>query len=221
MSLTSAINPQVGNLTGGRDTLSADLGNYFVAVNPTPGTGIIGTASLQSFDETKGILCVFNSGTKNIYPMSLKTHVTVVGATAPTIAVYWTHTLDNGNRLTSGGTALTVSCTNMGSLTASGAVITAGALTTTAATGLRRLVGNPTGKSTVVEVVNDATYVNYGGSDLPSYSSTVGNTTTPTYISHNMAPLVIGPGMSMVVVRWAAAQTTASTNEFEFAYIEK
>lgn len=221
MSLAATNNPTVASLLGGRDTALADAGNYFVAVSPTPGTGIIGTASLQTFDETKGYLCIFNGGTKNIYPMFLKTHLTVVGATAPTIAVYWTNTLDTGNRLTSGGTALVISNTNGNVSGGSAAVITAGALVTTVATGARRILSQSTGKSTVIEVVNDATYFNWGGSDLPSYSSTVGNTTTPTYISHNLAPIVIGPGQSMVMVRWAAAQTTASTNEFELGFVEK
>src|SRR5438132_3493251 len=146
MSFAASTNSVVSPLSGGRDTQLADQGQFFVGRTPTVGTGIVGAASLQTFDETKGILCLFNSSaTVSIYPMWLLTHLTVVGATA-SIAENWTFTLDTGNRLTSGGTALTVVNTNMNSSTATAAVATFGALTTTTQTGARRVIANCVGK---------------------------------------------------------------------------
>lgn len=221
-SFSSSTNPIVSTLAGGRDTQSADQGEYFVAITPTPGTGIVGTASVQAFTETTPIFVLYNSGTKNIYPMAWRTHCTVVGATA-SIAENLTFTLDAGNRFStiSVGVALTVNNLNSGSTTASGAVAYAGGVVATAATGARRVVGHIQQKHTVIEVVHDTMSVVWGGTNAVSYSSVVGNTTTPTYSAHNLPPIVIAPGYSLVVVEWAAAQTTGSTREHMFSYIER
>src|ERR1700676_1835261 len=123
MAFASTTNPVVSVLGGGRDTQAADLGNYFVAITPTPGTGIVGTASVQAFTETTPVFICANTGLLNIYPMSLRTHLTVVGATA-SVAENMTFTIDNGNRFSSisVGVALVISNLNMGSSTASGAL---------------------------------------------------------------------------------------------------
>src|SRR5437868_5528193 len=113
MSFASTTNPVVSVLGGSRETQAADLGNFFVGVSPTVGTGNIGTASVQAFTETTPILILYNSGTLNIYPTQWRLHCTVVGATAATIATMFTFTLDTGNRLSSAGTLLTLSNTNM------------------------------------------------------------------------------------------------------------
>ena len=221
-SFAASTNPIISTLAGGRDTQSADQGEYFVAITPTPGTGIVGTASVQAFTETTPVFVLYNSGTKNIYPMSLRTHLTVVGATA-SVAEHMTFTLDAGNRFStiSVGVALTVNNLNSGSTTASGAVIYAGGVVATAATGARRIVGHIQKKHTVIEVVHDTTNIVWGGTNAVSYSSVAGNTTTPTYSAHNLPPIVVGPGQSLVIVEWAAAQTTGSTNEYMFSWIEK
>ena len=220
MSFASTTHPIVSPLAGGRDTELGDLGFYFVSVTPTPGTGIIGGASVQAFTETTPIFVLYNGGTANIYPMYLKTHLTVVGATA-SVAENWTFTLDDGNRYSSGGTALVTSNVNSGSSTASAAVITVGAVTATAATAGRRIVAHCAAKHTVIEVVHDTINLNFGGGYQPHMSSIAANTTTPTYANFNLGPLVVAPGDSLVIVRWAASQTTGSTNEFEFGFVEK
>lgn len=221
MSFAASTNPTVSPLAGSRDTQLADQGQYFVALTPTPGTGIITGASVQAFTETTPYLVIFNSSsTVSIYPMYIRTHLTVVGATA-SIAENWTFTLDTGNRLSSGGTALTVANTNMSSATATVAVATVGAITATAATGARRIISNCVGKDTVIEVVHDTVSFNFGGGYQTHAHSVISNTTTPSYASFNLGPAVIGPGQSMVVVRWAASQTTGSTNEFEIGWVEK
>ena len=221
MSFASTTNPVVSPLAGGRDTQLADQGQYFVGITPTPGTGIITGASVQAFTETTPYLVMYNSSsTVSIYPMFLRTHLTVVGATA-SIAENWTFTLDTGNRLTSGGTALTVANTNMNSAILTAAIVTVGAITATAATAARRIISNCVGKDTVIEVVHDTIAFNFGGGYQAAAHSTASNTTTPSYATFNLGPVVIGPNQSLVIVRWAASQTTGSTNEFEFGWSEK
>ena len=223
MSLAGTTNPNVIVLGGGRDTAFADSGNYFMGITPTPGTGIISGGSVQAFTETTPYMVLFNGnvgGGPNIYPMFLRTHCTVVAATAG-VAVFWTFTLDTGNRLSSGGTALTISNTNMGSALASQATVTVGAITATAASGSRRVVDHVKVKDTVIGVVHDTILFTWGSTSGVSTSSVAGNTTTPTYTAAGLAPCVIAPGQSMVVVRWAPTQTTGETNEFQFGYVEK
>src|SRR5712664_2470348 len=99
MAFAATTNPVVSGLTG-RDTQLADLGNYFVGVSPTIGTGNIGTSTVTAFTETTPMFIVYNANTSlSIYPMYLKLHATVAGAGTPTIAVMYTVTLDTGNRL--------------------------------------------------------------------------------------------------------------------------
>lgn len=222
MSFAASTNPIVSTLAGGRDTQLADQGNYFVAITPTPGTGIVGTASVQAFTQTTPVFICANTGLLNIYPMSLRTHLTVVGATA-SVAENMTFVLDNGNRFSSisVGVALVISNLNMASNVGTGGLCWAGGVIGTAATGAARTVAHVQKKHTVIEVVHDTTTYMWGGTNAVSFSSTVGNTTTPTYSAHNLPPMVIGPGQSLVIVEWAASQTTGSTNEYMFTYVEK
>ena len=221
MSFAATTNPVVSALTS-RDTQAADQGQYFVALTPTPGTGIISGGSVQAFTETTPYLVLFNSSTTvSIYPMYLRGHITVIGAGVST-KVNWTVTLDTGNRYSSAGTALAVSNTNMASSAASAGIATVGAVVATAASGTRRIVGQYQVKHTVIEVVHDTFSFNWGGGAVqPSTSSIAANSTTPTYASFQGAPLVIGPQQSMVIVRWGDSQTTGSTSEIEMGWIEK
>src|SRR5260370_27518257 len=94
----------------GRDLALADSANYYVAVTATPGTGQI-TGNPTSLVSTTPALVVFNAGLLNVYLIYLKLSSTVVGGGA---AFHnYTHTVDQGNRFTSGGAALTINNTNI------------------------------------------------------------------------------------------------------------
>lgn len=220
MSLAAATNPIVSTLLGGRETGAADAGAYFVAVTPTPGTGIITGGSVQAFTETTPYMVVYNGGLLNIYPMYLKLNVSVVGVT-DSAATWLTNTLDIGNRLSSGGTALVKSNCNMASVVSSGAVITVGAITASAASGSRRIVSHSKVRSLKIGVIHDSITLNWGDAAQTLTSALVNNSTTHSDTVVNCAPIVIGPGQSMVLVHWAASQTTGTTYENEFAYVEK
>src|ERR1700674_1506549 len=109
MSLGSPAALSVVNVTG-RDLALADSANYYVAVTATPGTGQV-TGNPTSLVSTTPALVVFNGGLLNVYLLYLKLGATVVGGGA---AFHnYTHSVDQGNRFTSGGAALTINNTNI------------------------------------------------------------------------------------------------------------
>lgn len=220
MSLASLSNPIVSSVSGGREHQLADSGNYFMAVTPTPGTGVITGGSIQTFAETTPYFVLFNNGPLNIYPMFLNLNVSVAGTT-DSAATFLTVTIDNGNRLSSGGTALVKSNTNMNSALASQAVITVGAITATAASGNRRIIAHNKVRSLKIGVIHDSISINWGDSAQTLVSALVNNSTTHSDTVINNAPCVVGPGQSMVIVHWAASQTTGTTYEVQFGYAEK
>lgn len=221
MSFAATTNPVVSGLTS-RDHQLADLGFSFVGVSPVIGTGNIGTASVQAFTETTPILIVYNpSSTVSIYPTAWRLHCTTVGATAPTIALMFTFTLDVGNRLSSAGTLLTLSNTNGTSATASTAIISSGAPIATAATGARRVVSHVAMEGNSVNPVHHTHTFQWGAAGAVVPSVLIDNTTTLSHQAKQLPPMVIGPNQSMVVVRWSPAITTAPVYEHQFEYFEK
>lgn len=222
MSFAASTNPVVSSLGGARDVALADLGYYFVGLSTTPGTGTIGTASVQAFTETTPILILFNSSaTVSVYPTQWRLHCTVVGATAATIATMFTFTLDAGNRLSSAGTLLTSANTNMNSTNATAAVISVGAPIATAASGSRRIVSHCPMEGVGVNPVHHTHTFQWGAPGAVVPSTLIDNTTTLSHQVKNLPPMVVGPGQSLVVVRWGAAITTAPTYEHQFEWIEK
>jgi hypothetical protein len=222
MSLASSTNPVVSSIAGGRELQLADQGNLFVAITPTPGTGIIGGV-VNTFVETTPWLVLYNGGAANVnvYPLYLKMNVSVAGTTDPTVATWLTNTLDTGNRLSLGGTALTKSNCNMNSSVTSASIITVGAITATAASGSRRVVSHSKVRSLKIGVIHDSITLNWGDSASTLTAVLANNSTTHSDTVINCAPVVIGSGQSMSLVLWANAQTVGTTYEVEFAYVEK
>ena len=213
MALTTSTNTIVSALTA-RDTQLASTGVCFVAVNPTAGTGIVGPVS-TTFDETKALLTVYNGGSSVIYPLSLQLYVTVIG-TGGTRCDF-THTIDTGNRYSSGGTALTKSNTNMDSTTTSGAIVTFGALTTTAASGSRRLLGNHQLREAAIEVVGDMYEFNFGGAQSQSGSRVA----TVADFQRALPPIAIAAGQTWTLHQWRTSISVGITFEANFVYAER
>ena len=68
-------------LVTGKEFFTATEGSHFVAITPTPGTGIIGHAAPTTFDEAKPYIVVYNGHpTKSLYPQFLHLHETVASA---------------------------------------------------------------------------------------------------------------------------------------------
>lgn len=201
-----------------RDLWSAAEASRFVAVNPTAGTGIIGHAAPTTFDETKAFLFVYNGGGKTIYPVCVRLVDTVVSV--GDTRVQFNQTLDQGNRFSSGGTALTVSNTNIGSSVGSGATITAGAVVLTAATSRRRLLGNQVIKGANIDVVWDQVEFVFGTTG-GSQGGMLTPTTVAQWYSVPVPPVAIPPGYCWALYQWAASQSTGPTYEVIFDYIER
>lgn len=202
------------NVTG-RDLALADSANYYVAVNATPNTGIV-TGNPTSLVSTTPALVVFNGGLLNIYLIYLKLSETVVGGGAA--VKNYTHSLDQGNRYSSGGTALvTVNNTNMLSNAKSSAQIAFGAITATAITSRGYNFANDAFRSGT-DVVGDVIEFQYGspfGSAFGSQVATVAN------FCRNVAPVCIEPQSSYLLNIWSGTFTQGITYEVQLAYAEK
>ncbi len=215
-----------------RDTQAADLGFYYTAISPTPGTGIVGTVNMTTLaiGELSPILYIYNGNVAslapvNIYPTYLRMSRTV--ANAGNTIERLTLTLDQGNHVTTLPAAagvLTINNVNMGSPNKSAAQIygNAAALITSAPSAQRRIIGNQSFRNGgVVGVVGDTLQLNFGSPEQIDPMSLVETGTAICNITYGFAPVVIGPGQSMAVVYWAAGNTTAPAFEFELGYVEK
>ncbi len=211
-----------------RDCVAADLGAYFVAVSPTPGTGIANTVTVETTlaqAEVSPYLSVYNgSSNLNIYPLYLR--LTCTAAQAVATIMRFTLTLDQGNRITTAPAAagiLTTNNVNMGSALKSQAQIMAGTgIVAAAATSQRRIVGNQSFRNGgVINVIGDVYQFNFGATEQIDPMSLVETGTAICNVTYSFAPMVIGPNQNFMVLQWAAAQTTAPAFEIEFGYLEK
>lgn len=188
----------------------AEEGSYFSFVTPTPGTGIV-AGVVTTFVETTPSLVIYN-GTENQLVMDFIRETCTVAPVGGT-RVRRTITIDDGNRYSSGGTALTVNNTNMkSSISAAGVTAYTGAITATAATASRRLIADPIFRWGTIGIVGDI-YETVFGQDGPTPSHTP-VATVATFVK-NVPPVVLGPGDSLVIVQWEASQATAPTLAIE------
>ncbi len=209
----------ITSMAGGREQALTEQGGSYSAISPTPGTGLL-LGVVNTFVETTPALVVYNGGLLNVFPHYLRMHTTVISTTAGA-ASFWTNPLDMGHRYSSGGTALTVSNTNMNSANPSGVIATFGAVTASAATTARRVISNAPVKFVVVDTVHDTITLNWGSAEASPQSALINNAASLAPTSVNHGPCMIGPGQSMVLVHWIASQTVASTLEVEFGFVAK
>lgn len=209
----------VESLAGSRELASGREGVTYLAINPTPGTGLAGHAAPTTFDETKAIFQIYNGSTNSyVYPHYLR--LTITAASVGNTIQRFTQTVDTGNRFSSGGSTLTAANTNMASSNVTGAVAKGGAVVCTAASGSRRILSTMTYR-TVLGVVGDVYAFSWGheqGCD-PASLITTGSAISNVSFSYN--PVVIGPGQSFMVYQWAAGQSGAPSFEFDFGYSER
>ena len=207
-----------------RDTVSADLGGYFTASNPTPGTGLLGHAVSTTLVETKAIFYVYNgSPTATVYPMFLRMTMTVLPA--GNTMQQFTMTLDQGNRFSvlTAGSALTPVNTNLGITPnpSSLAQVNAGAVTLLAQSTNRRVISHRQFRPTVIGVVGDVYQYSFGSGILQDPSSLPTDGTLRAHVLYVVAPVVLPPGTGMALHAWGATFSTGATYEYEFGYVEK
>ena len=204
---------QTLNVTG-RDLSLADSANYYVAITPTPGTGVITNAGTTAVATTPSLV-LFNGGLLTVYLLYLKLSETIVGGGA---AVHnFTHYIDQGNRYVSGGTALTINGTNVMTNVKSSSQCTFGALTAGAATGNQRTVSNDWFRAGA-DVVGDVYEFHYGapfGSAVGSQVATVAN------FCRCVPAVVLQPQSSYILNIWASTFTQGISFEVQLAFAEK
>jgi hypothetical protein len=204
----------------GRDLAAADSANYYVAVTPTPGTGII-TGTPTTLVETTPALVVFNGGLLNVYLTYLRLGTTVAGVGDVTF-MNFSHSLDQGNRMgaATNGTALTINNTNIMSNTKSSVQATFGAITGAGAkTANQRIIGNDWFRGNFINIIGDVYEFQYGA------PSGVGVGSTPATVINcvRSAPAVcLQPQSSYVLNIWCITTfTTGITMEVQLGFIEK
>ena len=203
-----------------------DEGSYFVATNPTTGTGIATTTSVvddgnsgATSAQTRPLMIVRNAnavGGNNIYPLAIKLLVT----SAPTSATFWQMSirLDDIARYTSGGSTIVPKKVNPLSEATSPAQIYFGAITAAAASSNALLVANSMANPTI-PVVKDTMIITFG---WPGADSNFGNiVTVNTQKVISVPPIVIPPGYSMVLGMWGTSNAAAPAFEFQFDYVER
>jgi hypothetical protein len=191
----------------------ADEGSYFTANNGQTG---LAEANNTAFTATAPFLVIFNgnaAGGPNVYVDYLALVTTAAGSAASGLtAIQAAAVIDNGNRLGSGGTTLTLNNVNLNSgLTAPNVVVTAGTPTATAASPAARMVCGlrtlrPTVSATVADVVGEMKLLNFGGVEGATGSCTIANANV---LPQAFPPIVIGPNQSFLFYVW---QATGATN---------
>jgi len=219
MSLTSANFP-VTVLTA-RDTIAADQGAYYTA-STVPGTGLIGHAVSTTLVETKACFSIYNGGgSATIYPQYLRMTMTVLPV--GNAMQQFTLAIDQGNRFSAfvAGNALTPVNVNQASSNTSLAQVSAGAVTLTAATSNRRIVGHRPFRPTVIGVVGDVYQWSFGSGELCDPSSLPTDGTLRAHVYYAMAPIALPPNTMLSIHAWGATFSTGATYEYEFGYVEK
>lgn len=204
---------------GAGNLMFGDEGSFFHCCNATVGTGIAGHAAPVVADtDTKALLHLYNGGTKNIIPVYLNLHFTVIGA-GGTLS-YNVAYVDNktSTARSSGGTAITpVNVKSDGSST-TGATVYFGAVVTAMTSS--KMVFQQACRE-VIPVVQDQISVFFGAPSGAAPSGlTLAGTATANLVQY-APPVVIAPGGNFNFARIRASQSGADSYEFTFGYIER
>lgn len=199
----------------------ADEGTYFLATNPTMGTGIAGIAASASFDAAEHLLHIRNtSTTKRVYLDFIDLVVTAAGAAGTTTG--FTMTLDTGTtRYTSGGSSITPIQPNMDSGEAFEGTVKFGALVTTAASADVRPLGDFLVR-TVIKVVGDSYRFTFGdsGANWECAGASLDGTTSAK-VTIPCPPVILGENDQLLLSDWGASQTGASSYQFRIGLVQR
>jgi hypothetical protein len=200
----------------------ANEGSYFVATNPTPGTGIAGIAATGAFSDAESTLLVRNDASvgsgKRVFLDYLKVTVTAAGANGTDHR--FVSKLDKAtDRYTSGGSSITPVNPNIDDTNTASATVRFGALVTTAASSNARLVGGGLIRN-VITVAGDQYTFDFGGSPASAAAHAIAGTAIAQIVIPH-APVVIGPEQTFVLSLHGTAQSGASSYEFELGFWER
>lgn len=212
------------------DYALCDEGKLFVITNPTVGTGIAQTICVDDAATASSThaqfapaLLIYNSNSPSdpkaasIYLRHLKLICTV----APASATRWDYSwrMDNLNRYSSGGSAITPVNPNPNSSYATKALVYFGAIVPTALpSATARLVARGVLDS-AIPVVNDQYLMRFGNFGLMDQ---LNGGTTAKSATHNIPPICIPPGWCVALDMWGASNAvTPASWEFEGSYVER
>lgn len=203
---------------------ATELGTYYRASNPTPGTGI--AMGIQTaFSDTANVLLLMRNGstTKKVIPHYIRLICTVAGAT--TTSSRLVIKTDTANRYTSGGTDLTTEVFNSNTGVAPASVVDVlrfGAVTASAVVGARKLANiQLKTQAAPCWTVGDEIRINfdpYGDADAGPLSGAAA-----IGIARNVGPVVLqGQNHCLLVHMWNPANaTTAPSWEVDMAWWER
>jgi hypothetical protein len=197
-----------------------EVGQYFVATNPTAGTGVAGIAAADGINPLEHLISLYNANTAasgtRIYLDYLTLRLTAAGTNGTDLA--YVHHIDSADRYTSGGAAHTEVNTNMDSTSTSAGRVHFGALVSPAASAARLLGGGVL--RVVIGVVGDIYSFSFHGGGQPTNAQGIINATAPVSMHTNLCPVVIGPGDSWLFQTNATSQTGAISWEYELGWWE-
>lgn len=209
--------------------LASGNSSYFVATNPTLGTGVQ-YALKTSFSATaNGLFTVTNNnpltGSK-IYMDSISLLMTGTAPTATTVMVFNLFVEQGVVTPSAGNAVITAVSPNSGTAnSATNALINAytgaAAMTIPAAVGTRRSIGSVY-LPTSLGITGD-TYVLQFGPSMPAASAglTAVRATAAATIIGNAPPVVLAPNTSLIVdCYWLTQASTAPTFEYSLNYME-
>jgi hypothetical protein len=207
------LNGQVG-LPSARQ-LIALAGKYFVVVNPTIGTPVVG-ATITAWSATANGMFVFANGAAAGGPSIVLDRLTLrLRATAPatTLSQQWEAYNEIGIVTGTGNvttrTAVQANTALAQTSVTTGQAFAAGCITIPAAVGTRRQVGSAT--ITTGIAIDGDTYVLQFGADGPAGFKNGGAATRATdtaQIVGSMDPIVVAPGTTTWLNMWWLTQTT-------------
>lgn len=229
MSGVVAVNGTIGTLTSRQ--MLATAGQFFTAVNATPGTGIALNAQIQAFSATNGFFVGQNtSATKSVVLDSI--NLILTAATTAVVSTDFIVALDTVTRTpttASTGTALVAKNVNGGSDESAAmswqAYNATGAMTIPSPGASVRYVARghvPTG----LHVVGDLIALKFGGDNFTGgigagVAAARTSSASPGTFNCVTNPVIIGPGQWCVVHRWSLTEAGAPTFEYEINWSER
>jgi len=204
----------------------ADEGGYFVATNPTIGTGVAGIAAADGYSAIETLFLLYNTSTAaqrtRLCLDFIELHLTVVGANGTDIRVDC-H-IDKGDRFTSGGSDLTPVNVNMDSTASAKGRLRFGAVVSTAASdSVRQVYGKKL--STTIAVVEDVIRFEFGNSKSLAASPAAvlhqdGAITGRVWVLP-CPPVVLGPNSSFLMSVNCASQDAAAEWALNAGWFER
>lgn len=201
--------------------MSADEGSYFIATNPTMGTGVAyGSAGTQtSFSDTVPFMMLFNNAAaaSNIRVFLDYIKLIQFSGTAPasTTSVQAAVKTSSVTRLNTAGTLTTITPVSPNQDSSASAnsrlYVPAGAVATIPADSAGRLIGRAQLKGGPTLLLDEYN-INFGFDDMPSSGAYL---TTVSSYQTRMGPVVLGPQQWAVIHLWLPG---GATNPFTFEF---